>query len=69
MGRERRGRSLFPFAFNQIGKAPTFGFLAAMAVVQGLFAWGLLPETKNKPLEEIEQYWNESALSGSEQSR
>ena len=59
----------FPFAFNQIGKAPTFGFLAAMALVQGLFAWGLLPETKNKPLEEIEQYWNESALSGSEQSR
>ncbi len=47
----------FPFAFHQIGKATTFGFLAVMALVQGIFTWFFVPETKNKPLEEIEEYW------------
>ncbi len=47
----------FPFAFNQIGKATTFGFLAAMAFAQGIFTWFFVPETKNRPLEEIEEYW------------
>ena len=47
----------FPFAFHMIGKTSTFGFLALMCLVQGLFAWKSLPETKNKHLEEIERYW------------
>ena len=47
----------FPFAFHQIGKAITFGFLAIMALVQAIFTWFFVPETKNKPLEEIEEYW------------
>jgi SP family arabinose:H+ symporter-like MFS transporter len=48
---------LFPFAFHVIGKAFTFGFLALMALTQGIFTWLLVPETKNKRLEEIESYW------------
>ena len=47
----------FPYAFNRIGKAFTFGFLAAMALTQAIFAWRFVPETKNKPLEEIEAFW------------
>jgi SP family arabinose:H+ symporter-like MFS transporter len=47
----------FPLAFHQIGKAITFGFLAAMALLQALFMWLFVPETKNKPLEEIEEFW------------
>jgi SP family arabinose:H+ symporter-like MFS transporter len=50
---------LFPFAFHQIGKAVTFGFLAAMSLTQGLFTWRFVPETKNKSLEEIEKHWME----------
>ena len=48
----------FPVAFNQIGKAPTFFFLAAMALVQVLFTWRFVPETKGRTLEEIENLWN-----------
>jgi MFS transporter, SP family, arabinose:H+ symporter len=48
---------LFPFAFHVIGRALTFGFLALMALCQGVFTWFFVPETKNKPLEEIENYW------------
>jgi SP family arabinose:H+ symporter-like MFS transporter len=48
---------LFPYAFHVIGKAVTLGFLALMALTQAWFTWRFVPETKNKPLEEIEQYW------------
>ena len=48
---------LFPYAFHVIGKSFTFGFLALMALAQGLFTWRFVPETRNKPLEEIEDYW------------
>jgi len=48
---------LFPYAFHVIGKAGTFGFLAAMAMVQGIFTWLCVPETRNKSLEEMESYW------------
>jgi SP family arabinose:H+ symporter-like MFS transporter len=51
---------LFPHAFDVIGKAFTFGFLALMALAQGIFTWRLVPETKNKTLEEIEEYWSAS---------
>jgi SP family arabinose:H+ symporter-like MFS transporter len=49
---------LFPYAFHVIGKAFTFGFLAVMALGQGIFTWRFVPETKNKTLEEIEDYWS-----------
>ena len=48
---------LFPFAFHVMGKAETFGFLAIMAVAQGLFTLFWVPETRNKSLEEMESYW------------
>ena len=51
---------LFPYAFHVIGKASTFGFLGLMAVMQGLFTWRMVPETRNKPLEEMEEHWNAS---------
>ncbi|HTY82736.1 MAG TPA: sugar porter family MFS transporter [Silvibacterium sp.] len=49
---------LFPLAFNQAGKIPTFTFLAGMALLQAIFTWRFLPETKGKTLEEIEDYWS-----------
>jgi SP family arabinose:H+ symporter-like MFS transporter len=52
----------FPLAFHQFGKAATFGFLAAMALVQALFMWRFVPETKGKPLEEIEEFWKKNQV-------
>lgn len=51
----------FPYAFNRIGKAATFGFLAIVALSQAVFTWYFVPETKNTPLEEIEAFWAEPA--------
>ena len=48
---------LFPFAFHQIGKTVTFGFLALMSLCQAIFTYWFVPETRNKPLEEIESFW------------
>jgi len=48
---------VFPFAFHQIGKVVTFGFLAVMSLCQALFTWRYVPETRNKTLEEIEGFW------------
>jgi SP family arabinose:H+ symporter-like MFS transporter len=48
---------MFPVAFHQIGKTLTFGFLMAMAFLQAVFTLIFVPETKNKSLEEIEEYW------------
>ncbi len=47
----------FPYAFNQIGKDVTFGFLAVMAIAQAAVTWLWVPETKYKTLEEIEKAW------------
>jgi len=47
----------FPLAFHQLSKVVTFGFLAVMALTQAIVMWRLVPETKNKPLEEIEEFW------------
>lgn len=52
----------FPLAFHQAGKVVTFGFLAVLSLTQALFTWGFVPETKNKPLEEIEEYWRPKAV-------
>jgi len=52
---------IFPFAFHQIGKIVTFGFLAVMALSQAVFTWKFVPETRNKTLEEIEGFWTQDA--------
>jgi SP family arabinose:H+ symporter-like MFS transporter len=49
----------FPVAFHQVGKAITFGFLGVMSVAQAVFTWFFVPETKHKPLEEIEDFWKQ----------
>lgn len=49
----------FPMAFNRIGKAETFAFLAVMALAQAVFTWRFVPETRNRTLEEIEEQWND----------
>ena len=48
---------LFPAALHQLGQAATFGFLAAVSLAQAVFAWKFVPETKNRPLEDIEKFW------------
>ena len=53
---------VFPFAFHQIGKVVTFGFLAVMALSQAIFTWRFVPETRNKTLEEIEDFWVAESL-------
>jgi hypothetical protein len=52
---------LFPWAIGMLGKAPVFGFLGAMSLLQAIFAWRFVPETKGKTLEEIESAWKLSA--------
>jgi SP family arabinose:H+ symporter-like MFS transporter len=53
---------VFPFAFHQIGKVITFGFLAVVALSQAIFTWKFVPETRNKTLEEIEGFWVAESL-------
>jgi hypothetical protein len=51
----------FPLAFNQVGKSVTFACLAVASIGQAVFTLFFVPETKNKPLEEIEAYWAAAA--------
>ena len=47
--------SLVPVLFNSIGAATVFGFFAFMMVLQLVFVWRMMPETKGVSLEEMEQ--------------
>ncbi|MCB0557256.1 MAG: MFS transporter, partial [Phaeodactylibacter sp.] len=47
--------SLVPVLFTKIGTAPVFAFFAFMMVLQLIFVWRMMPETKGVPLEELEQ--------------
>jgi len=49
---------LFPHFLASVGGAKTFLFLAFMSLLQWLFTYLYVPETKGKSLEEIEQIWN-----------
>lgn len=42
---------------NTIGRPFTFWLYAVFAAAQIVFVWFLVPETKGKPLEDIEDYW------------
>ncbi len=48
---------LFPHFLAAIGGATTFLFLAVMSLLQWLFTYLYVPETKGKTLEEIELLW------------
>jgi MFS family permease len=49
---------LFPHFLASFGGAKTFLFLAVMSLLQWLFTYIYVPETKGKSLEEIEQIWS-----------
>ena len=44
----------FPLITDKLGGGNTFAFFTAMMVLQLLFVWKLMPETKGKSLEQIE---------------
>ncbi|MDV6330672.1 sugar porter family MFS transporter [Asticcacaulis sp. 201] len=48
---------IFPSLFAGLGQAITFGLLAAACLLQALFAFLFVPETKGRSLEEIAQQW------------
>jgi SP family arabinose:H+ symporter-like MFS transporter len=47
----------FPILMGSIGNAFTFWIYMLMAICAFLFVWKMVPETKEKTLEEIENYW------------
>lgn len=47
----------FPMLLERIGTAMTFWIYMAMSVLAYLFIWKVVPETKEKTLEEIQQMW------------
>ena len=47
----------FPMLQSSVGPAITFWIYMSMSVVAFFFVWRLVPETKGKTLEEIEQFW------------
>lgn len=47
--------SLVPVLFSSIGAAPVFAIFAFMMVLQLIFVWRMMPETKGASLEELEQ--------------
>lgn len=46
--------SLVPVLFTKIGAAPVFAFFAFMMVLQLIFVWKMMPETKGIKLEEMQ---------------
>ena len=45
----------FPFVANRLGGGLVFGFFSGMMVLQLLYVWLLMPETKGASLEELEE--------------
>jgi sugar porter (SP) family MFS transporter len=51
----------FPALVAAIGSSATFGLYALIGVASFIFTWRLVPETRGKTLEQIEQVWGTSA--------
>ena len=51
----------FPMLLESIGSAFTFWIFMIMSVIAFLFVWKMVPETKGKTLEEIEQTWHKGS--------
>jgi sugar porter (SP) family MFS transporter len=47
--------NVFPYFANTFGGGPVFLFFTIMMVLQLIFVWKLMPETKGKSLEELEE--------------
>ena len=47
---------LFPI-MQEISQSGTFWFLSFITVIGGVISWFIIPETKGKTLEQIEEYW------------
>lgn len=47
----------FPMLQSSVGPAVTFWIYMLMSLIAFFFVWRLVPETKEKSLEEIEQFW------------
>jgi hypothetical protein len=45
--------NVFPYFANTFGGGPVFLFFTVMMVLQLIFVWKLMPETKGKSLEEL----------------
>jgi MFS family permease len=54
----------FPHILASFGGAATFLVLALMSLLQLLFVYFFLPETKGKSLEEIDLLWKPKKVSG-----
>jgi hypothetical protein len=46
--------NVFPYFAGKYGGGPIFAFFAFMMVLQLLWVWRMMPETKNVSLEELE---------------
>lgn len=42
---------------NTFNHAFSFGLFGLMAILSGIFVWKMVPETKGKSLEEMEEMW------------
>lgn len=52
---------LFPAALHHVGAAATFALFAAACAVQAVFTWHMVPETKDRALEDIGAEWERRA--------
>ena len=47
----------FPIIADKFRETSAFWLYAAMCLIDVVFIWRVLPETKGKSLEEIERHW------------